>query len=52
MFGQSILNVSILDVVLVALLDPVGPGLAGLPVVYGLDVVGLALRADGGVVGF
>ena len=50
-FGQSVLDVFILYVVLMSLLDPVGPGLAGLSVVDGLNVVGLALRTDGGVVG-
>ena len=50
-FGQSVLDIFIFYVVLMSLLDPVGPGLAGLPVVDGLDVVGLALRTDGGVVG-
>ena len=50
-FGQSIPDIFIFDVVLVALLDSVGTRLAGLPVVDGLDVVGLALCTDGGVVG-
>ena len=50
-FGQSIPDIFIFDVVLVALLDSVGTRLAGLPVVDRLDVVGLALRTDGGVVG-
>ena len=51
-FGQSVLDVFILYVVLMSLLDPVGPGLAGLPVVDGLDVAGLALRTGGGLVCF
>ena len=49
MFGQSIFDISVLNVGLVTLLDSVGSGLASLPVVDGLDVVGLALRTDGGV---
>ena len=51
MFGQSIFDISVLNVGLVTLLDSVGSGLASLPVVDGLDVVGLALRTGGGVVG-
>ena len=50
-FGQSILDIFVLNVGLVTLLDSVGSGLAILPVVDGLDVVGLALRTGGGVVG-
>ena len=50
-FSQSILDIFSFYVILVSLLDSVGPGLAGLPIVDGLDVAGLALRTDGGVVG-
>ena len=49
-FGQSVFGISVLNVVLMALLDSVGSGFASLPVVDRLDVVGLALRTDDGVV--
>ena len=49
--GQSVPNVFVFDVILVAFLDPISSRLAGLSVVDGLDVVCLTLRANGGVVG-
>ena len=49
-FAQSVFDIFVLDVGLVAPLDSVGARLAGLPVADGLDVAGLALRTGGGLV--
>ena len=48
--GQSITNVFVFYIILVASLEPLGSRLDGLPLVDGLDVVCLALRTYGGVV--
>ena len=42
--GQSITNVFVFYIILVAFLEPLGSRLDGLPLVDGLDGVGLALR--------